>query len=359
MSVLGAADRPGWVGRGLLVLAPVLLALVITSGILLLVGAKPQVTLLKLLAGSFGTAVKRADVAVVWVSLVICTAGLLVSFTAGQWNIGMEGQIVMGAVFATWVGRQFVDISGALESGAPVAVMVAMFAGGICGGVFWATAAGALKVLGKVHEIFAGLGLNFVASAVSIYLIFGTWKQKSGGTLSGTVLLDEQLWLPTLLGLRASPYSLVLAVVVVAAVFFALRGTLWGLQLKAVGRNLRSARTLGIATHRVLFSAYAVCGACAGLAGAVLVVGVHHRLIPGISSGHGFLGILIALLSGFQALYIAPIALFFAALSIGSIALQLDLKLDSSLAGVVQGVMVLCVLLVQGVRERRGGGPGT
>jgi len=62
------------------------------------------------------------------------------------------------------------------------------------------------------------------------------------------------------------------------------------------------------------------------------------------------------LLSGFQALYIAPIALFFAALSIGSIALQLDLKLDSSLAGVAQGVMVLCVLLVQGVRERRSGG---
>ena len=84
MSALGTAERPGWVGRGLLVLLPVLLALVITAGILLLAGAKPQVTLLKLLAGSFGTAVKRADVAVVWVSLVICTAGLLVSFTAGQ-----------------------------------------------------------------------------------------------------------------------------------------------------------------------------------------------------------------------------------------------------------------------------------
>ena len=359
MSVLGTAERPGWVGRGLVVMLPVLLALVITAGILVLAGAKPQVTLLKLLAGSFGTAVKRADVAVVWVSLVICTAGLLVSFTAGQWNIGMEGQIVMGAIVATWVGWQFVDISGGLERGVPVMVMAAMFAGGICGGVLWATAAGALKVLGKVHEIFAGLGLNFVASAVSIYLIFGAWKQKSGGTLSGTVLLDKQLWLPTMQGLRASPYSLGLAVLVVVAVFFALRGTLWGLQLKAVGRNLRSARTLGVATHRVLFSAYAVCGACAGLAGAVLVVGVHHRLIPGISSGHGFLGILIALLSGFQALYIAPIALFFAALSIGSIALELDLKLDSSLAGVVQGVMVLCVLLVQGVRERFSGGSGS
>ena len=97
MSSVAAAERQGWGGRVLLVLGPVLLALVITSGILVLAGANPQATFLKLLAGSFGTAVKRADVAVVWVSLVLCTAGLLVSFTAGQWNIGMEGQIVMGA----------------------------------------------------------------------------------------------------------------------------------------------------------------------------------------------------------------------------------------------------------------------
>jgi simple sugar transport system permease protein len=126
----------------------------------------------------------------------------------------------------------------------------------------------------------------------------------------------------------------------------------WGLQLKAVGRNIRGAYTLGIRTHRMLFSAYAVCGACAGVAGAYLVAGVHHRLIPGISSGYGFLGILIVLLSGFRALWVIPIALFFSAVSIGSTALQLDLQLDSSVGGVLQAAVVLSVLLVQGFRER-------
>jgi simple sugar transport system permease protein len=144
----------------------------------------------------------------------------------------------------------------------------------------------------------------------------------------------------------------VVALVVLLAVFLALRGTVWGLQLKAVGKSLAGANLLGVPTERRLLGAYALCGACAGLAGAFLVVMVHHRLIPGISSGYGFLSILIVLLTGFRALLVIPVALFFSAVSIGSTALQLDLQLDSSLGGVLQAAIVLCFLLVQGVREK-------
>jgi len=148
-----------------------------------------------------------------------------------------------------------------------------------------------------------------------------------------------------------SVIAVALAAAVVTLVYFALRGTVWGLQLKAVGRNIQGAHILGIRTHRSLFSAYAMCGAWAGLVGAYLVTGVHHRLIPSISSGYCFLGILIVLLAGFRALWLAPIAAFFAAVAIGSTSLQLDLQLDSSLGGVLQGVLVLAVLFVQGIRE--------
>jgi simple sugar transport system permease protein len=331
--------------------APLALALIFTSLILALSGAPPLETFQKLVTGSLGTAVKRADVTVVWVSLALASAGLLVTFTAGQWNIGVEGQITMGAILTTWAGRFFIDERGALTGGDPVAIVMFMVLAGIAGGVLWAVLASALKVFGQVHEIFGGLGLNFIATALTIYLMFGPWRQRTGGTLSGTVLLDEQLWLPTLGNLRVSLYSVAAAFVVVGLMYLALRGTVWGLQLKAVGRNLRGARTLGIPTHRLMFSAYAVCGACAGLAGAFLVVGVHHRLVPSISSGYGFLGILIVLLSGFQALWTIPIAVFFAAVSIGSTALQLDLQLDSSVGGVLQGAVVLAFLLVQGLRQ--------
>jgi simple sugar transport system permease protein len=338
--------------QSLLVLAPIVLALVFTGIILRLAGAPPLATYQKLISGSLATPVKQADVTVVWVSLTLCAAGLLITFTAGQWNIGVEGQIMMGAIFATWAARAFgAEVRDTLTA-APVVVMAAAVVWGMVGGAVWALAAGLLKVYGRVHEIFGGLGLNFIATALNIYLIFGPWQQASGGTLSGTTLLRETVWLPTLPGLRVSVYSVAAALVAIGLVYLSLRGTVWGLQLKAVGKNIRGAHTLGIRTHRLMLSAYALCGLFAGLAGAFLVIGVHHRLIPGISSGYGFLGILIVLLSGFQAFWTIPIALFFSVVSIGSTALQLDLQLDASIGGVLQGAVVLSFLLVQGLREK-------
>ncbi len=329
----------------LLAVAPLLLGLAVTTLMLLAVGASPLETYSKLFTGSFGTPGKISDVTVVWVSLALCSAGLLFTFTAGQWNIGIEGQVMFGAIFATGATRLLLGAPGV------VALPIAVLAGAV-GGALWAVLVGLLKTYGKVHEIFGGLGLNFVATAFNIYLIFGPWRQPTGGTLSGTEELPKNLWMPTLEGLRVSVPAVIVALLVLVAVYLALRGTVWGLHLKAVGKSLRGAFLLGIPTERTLLSAYALCGACAGIAGAFLVVGVHHRLVPSISSGYGFLSILIVLLAGFQALWVVPIALFFAAVSIGSTALQLDLQLDSSLGGVLQALIVLSFILVQGLRER-------
>ncbi|MBI4631082.1 MAG: ABC transporter permease [Chloroflexi bacterium] len=326
-------------------LAPLLVALLIAILLLVATGAPPFETFAKLFTGSFGTPSKQADTFVVWVSLAIVSAGLLITFTAGQWNIGVEGQIMVGSIFATWAARGMWEQSGIV--GIPVIILWAMV-----GGALWALLVAVLKIYGKVNEIFGGLGFNFIATALNIYLIFGPWKQKTGGTLSGTEIFPEALWMPTLPELRVSPIAIIIALLVLVVIYLSLRGTLWGLQLKAIGKNIRAAFVLGVPTNPLMLSAYAVCGACAGLVGAFLVIIVHHRLIPSISSGYGFLGILIVLLSSFNALWLAPLALFFAAVSIGSTALQLELNIDSSLGGVLQGVLVLAVLLVQGVREK-------
>jgi len=109
---------------------------------------------------------------------------------------------------------------------------------------------------------------------------------------------------------------------------------------------------LGIPTSRYMMSAFLICGAFAGLAGAVQVTAVYHRLIPSISSGYGYLGLLVAMLANYQILVAVPVALFFAALNIGSIQLPIVLQLDSSLSGVLQGALVLFVLMMGGVRQR-------
>jgi simple sugar transport system permease protein len=101
-----------------------------------------------------------------------------------------------------------------------------------------------------------------------------------------------------------------------------------------------------------MMAAFLICGGLAGLAGSVQVLGVYHRLIPSISSGYGFLGLLVAMLVNYQVLWTVPVALFFAALNIGSIQLPIVLKLDSTLSGVLQGALVLSVLLMDGLRQR-------
>lgn len=105
---------------------------------------------------------------------------------------------------------------------------------------------------------------------------------------------------------------------------------------------------MGIPTNGYILGAFALCGALAGVAGTVQATAVHHKLVPGISGTYGFLGILVVLLAGFRAAWVAPIALFFVMISVGSTQLQLRLNLDTALGGIVQGILVLFVILAGG-----------
>jgi general nucleoside transport system permease protein len=341
-----SSPRARITGWGYRLAAPAL-AIAFTTLVLLLSQAPPLEAYRLLVVGSVGSVKKIADVLVAWVPLLVATSGLLMTFAAGLWNIGIEGQITLGAIFATGTLRLLQDSS--MPSGG--IIVVAMLAGAV-GGALWAFLAGLLKTYGGVNEIFGGLGLNFVAMALTIWLIFGPWKRPGVGSMSGTEPFPQDLWLPMLEGLRLSLWSVGLAVATIVVVFFLLQGTYFGLRLKAVGRNPRAAFLMGIPTSRFMLSAFLICGAMAGLAGALQVTAIYHRLIPSISSGYGYLGLMVAMLVNYQAAWVPAVAFFFAALNIGSIQLPIVLKLDSSLAGVLQGAMVLAVLAMEGVRRR-------
>lgn len=330
------------IGLGLI---PVGLALLFSTALLLLVGAAPLEAFGQLVEGAFGSDQKIADTLMAWGPLVLCAAGLLITYAAGLWNIGVEGQIVMGAIAASWVAR---EIQAPTELLVPLTML-----GGMIGGLLWGLLVGVLRTYGKVSEIFGGLGLNFVATGFTIYLIIGPWQRAGIASTSGTDTFVRDAWLPTIGTTRLAPFAIVLALIAVVIVYVLLRGTFFGLRLKAVGRNMRSAFLLDVPTGRYMLTAFGLCGVFAGLAGAVQATGFHHKLVPAVSGGYGYLAILVAMLSGFRASWIAPIALFFAMITIGSTQLQLRLNLDSSLGGILQGVLVLFVLLVQGWQERR------
>jgi len=330
-------------------LIAVILALGFTTLVMLIAKAPPLDAFKNIIIGSIGSWTKISDVLISWTPLLLATTGLLITFTAGLWNIGIEGQMMIGAVFSTWVLRLL------QESTLPPALILGLaILGGMLGGALWALLTGVLKTFGGVNEIFGGLGLNFVATSINLWLIFGPWKRPGVASMSGTIPFPETLWLPTLPGSRLSLWALGLALISIVLVYFLLRGTYFGLRLKAVGKNAKAANLLGVPTWQYSLAAFALCGIFAGLAGAMQVLVVYHRLIPSISSGYGYLGLMVAMLVNYQALWAAPVAFFFAALNIGSIQLPVVLKLDSTLSGVLQGTLVLFVLLMQGARQKLG-----
>ncbi len=328
-------------------LGALIVALVVTTLILVAAGAPPLPAYVSIIKGAFGNRNNIVAVLITWSPLLLTTAGVLITFAAGLWNIGVEGQMVLGAIFTTGMLR--------LLENSPVPPALIIILGilfGVIGGALWAALAGALKTFGGVNEIFGGLGLNFVATALTIYLVFGPWKRPGVGSMSGTQPFDEKLWLPTLSNTGLSPWGIGLSILAVIVIYFLLRGTYFGLRLKAVGKNMKAAFLLGVPTWQYSMFAFLLCGAFAGLAGAIQVLAVYHRLLPNISNGYGFLGLLVAMLINYQAIWVIPIALIFAALNVGSIQLQIVYKMDSSFAGVLQDLLVLFVLLGQGVRQR-------
>ena len=328
-------------------LAGILLALAFVLLLVQASGAPPLEAFRLILEGAFGSAGGLADVLVAWVPLLLASGAVLITFSAGLWNIGIEGQIILGAIGCTWALRL-------CQAGGwpPLPSLLLAFLAGMAAAAGWALLAGALRTVGGVNEIFGGLGLNFVATALTIWLIFEPWKRPGTGSMSGTEPFTEAYRLPTLEALRFSPWSLAIGAGGLVLAWFILSKSRLGLQLRAVGDNPRAAFLLGVPTSRCLLLGFALGGVLAGLAGCLQVTAVYHRLIPSVSSGYGFLGFLVALLIRFRTTWAAPVALFYAAINIGSIQLPIVLQLDSSLAGVLQGALVLSVMVLEGLRQR-------
>jgi len=168
--------------------------------------------------------------------------------------------------------------------------------------------------------------------------------------MSGTDPFPDPAWMPRLGNLRVAPLAVILALIATVVVYFLLRGTRWGLELKAMGKNFRSAFLLGVPSTPRLLTAFASCGALAGLAGAIRCSARYGRMLPDISGGQGYLSLLVALLAGYRPQWVPLIALFFAAVGVGSPRLELNMQLDSSLGGVLRASVVLAVMLVGGWR---------
>lgn len=327
-----------------LAVLPIAASLALSALLILMVGRNPLEVAETIWAGAFRDLNRVAGVFNFWIPLTLASVGMVVTFRAGLWNIGVEGQMMFGAIFASGVAL-FVDAPGIVR--VPLALVAS-----VVGGMFWALVVGLLKTRLGVHEIFGGVALNAIANVITNFLVGNLWSPEGGNALD-TGPFDPAAKLGTFSDAFPTNMTLIIITLVVTAVIvLALSGTRWGLELKATGKNPRSALLLGVATEYTSLSAFLVCGALAGLGGAYRVLFTFGTLRPLVSGGIGFLSILVVLLVSVRALWVPLVTFGFAALLFGSTRLRVTMRLDASLAQVLQGVLVLLVMLSNGLRDR-------
>ncbi len=346
------------------ILAPVL-GIAAAIGIVMLIltwqGADPKIAWEYVYEGTLETPARRADLTAFWMPLAITSFGLVLTFTAGLWNIGVEGQVIMGAIGATWAVRLFAEQNMLGLGLGRTEILAASFVFAAASGALWAGVAGVLKTRGGVNEIFGGVALNFIAQTFNMYLISngGPW-QPQGSRATETARFPEIARLPALEEYRRlSPTTIYITLAAFALVFFIMYISRWGLQLRAMGKNQKSAYLLGVRTERNVLAAMALCGSMAGLAGAFRVLAPDViKLTAQPSGGIGFLAILVVLLSSSAVILVPFVSFVFAVLSKGGQRMESgfrwdhDLELDRSLVRVLQSTIVLMVVLAFGARNR-------
>jgi len=322
-------------------LLAVLAALLIGGLMLLLLGANPLQALGSLLEGAFGSVSGLTQSIVKATPLLLVGLGICIAFRASVINIGAEGQIILGAVAATWFSLQFRTWDSWL-------LIPSTMIMGFLAGAAWGFIPGILKARLGVNEILSTVMMNAIALQFMNLMIRGPLIDPAGIT-AGTYLaqserLPEQVWLPRLIPQTLLHTGAILAVVLAIAVYIFLWRTTIGYRIRAVGLNPDASRYAGIRVPFYQALSLTLAGGFAGLAGVIEVIGVQHRLLEGITSGYGFSGIVAALFGSLHPLGTIPASYLFGSLLVGADKMQRAVQVPSALIDTMLGLVVLFVV---------------
>ena len=278
------------------------------------------------------------EIAVKATPLVMIAVGLSLCYLANVWNIGAEGQFLIGAVAGSWLA---VKTQGT-EAGAWV--MPAMLVLGALGGALYALIPALCKVKFGASEILTSLMLVYVADLFLDYLVRGPWRDPHGFNFPTTAEFDPVATVPILMEGSRLHLGAVIALVVVAVAAVMLGRTIMGFEIRVVGAAPKAARFAGFNSNHLVIVTFAISGALAGLAGIIEVAGPVGHLQPGISPGYGFTAIIVAFLGRLNPVGILVAGLFLALTFIGGEQAQIAMKIPLDLTKVFQGILLFYVL---------------
>jgi simple sugar transport system permease protein len=296
--------------------AAVLIAIIVGSIIMLITGFNPTTAYISLFIGAFGSVNNIANTLAA---------------------IGAEGQYWIGAIVGVWVGYSFTGLPWYIHI--PFALIAAMIAGGLWAGLI----PGLAKAYTGANEVITTMMMSHIAIYFSHFLLqFGPMMEK-GGTIPQSPRIKESAVIPFLIKNTQLSYGIFIALAAAIFVYWLMFKTTWGFEMRAVGYNQRAARYAGMNVPLNMVFSLGLSGAFAGLAGAVQMLGVQHRLYDSFTAGYGYTAIVVALLANNNPIGVIFAAILFAALDTGSQYMQLNAQVPGQMADVITGLIVFFV----------------
>lgn len=333
--------EPRPVPSKILTFASPLIALLITVligvGLFVALGKDPVAGLRMFFVEPLKSTYALSELSLKATPLILIALGLAVCFRANLWNIGAEGQFVMGAIFAGGVAMRATPETGSW-------IIVAVMLAGMFGGMVWAGIVALLRDRFHANEILVSLMLVYVAEMTLSYLVYGPWKDPAGYNFPQTITFLEATRVPKLMtGLRMN-IGVIVALVAVAGFAIFLFRTYAGFQLQVGGLAPNAARYAGFSSRKALWTALLLSGGMAGLAGGLDVAGPQGQLTPYVPMGYGFAAIIVAFVGRLNPIGIVFSAILMSMFFIGGELAQSRLGLPKAMTGVFQGLLLFTLL---------------
>ena len=293
-------------------LLSVVLAFVIGAVILAIAGFSPGKAYLAMLNGAFSSARHIGDLLEYAMVLCLCGLACVLGARVGIFNVGGEGQLLLGAIVACQVG-------------------------------VW------LKVKVKVNEVITTIMLNTVAASFCQYLAKGPWKHANKNMVAATEQLNARYWFGGLIGGSNLSTAILAAAVLALVIWYVMQKTSRGYEMKLTGQNERFARFIGIRTDRLVLVCMLLSGALCGLVGMFRVYGAEHLFRDSISRDYYFEGLMVAMIARYQPLAVVFLSLFFAALKIGAQGMELAAGVPNQIYLIIQTVVIFLMAAESGL----------
>ena len=324
----------------------VVLSLLVGMVIILALGDDPFAAYKELFFSSWQTPQGFGGLVAQLIPLLVLSSAVIVSFRAGFFNIGGEGQLYVGAFAGAWVGFTFPSVPGPL-------LIVLMFLAAFAAGGVWGLIPGALLAYWRVDIIVTTLMMSSIAVLLTAYLVTGPFKDPAAG-LAGSPKVPDDTLLPVFSPEYGVGLDLVIGLVVIVVLGLVLTRSVWGLKIRELGQMNRFAEYTGVNSRRMILQVMLVSGAVAGLAGVIFVLGPNGgRFLQTFSPGYGFLGITVALLARLNPWAAIIAAVFYANMMAGSNSMQVNTNVPYPLVNVLQGLIILFITATVLLGRRR------